>query len=97
MCWIYTGHLQTVGQISVGWLHPYLLLGCTVSFKVRVESDPQTTSVAVQCTDNAKGVDAQRERMVVAQCCRYKQSIQLMEYLQEFTLSFTSMQKNYYV
>ena len=81
MCWVYNRHLQTVGQISVGWLHPYFLKGCTVSFKVRVESDPQTTSVAVQCTDNAKGVDAQRERMVVAQCCRYKQSIQLMECL----------------
>ena len=27
---------------------------------------------AVQNTDNGTGVDAQRERMVVAQCCRYK-------------------------
>ena len=81
MCSIYTGHLQTVGQISVGWLHPYFLKGCTVSFKVRMESDPQTTCVAVKYTDNETGVDAQRERMVVAQCCRYKQSIQLMEYL----------------
>ena len=77
MCWVYTGHLPTVGQISVGWLHPYFVTGCTVSFKVRVESDPQTTCVAVQYT----GVDAQRERMVVAQCCRYKQSIQLVEYM----------------
>ena len=81
MCWIYTGHLQTVGQISVGWLHPYFLTGCTVSFIDRMGSDPQTKSAAVQYTDNKKGVDAQRERMVVAQCCRYKQSIQLMEYL----------------
>ena len=28
-----------------------------------------------------KGVVAQREQMVVAQCCRYKQSIQRFEYL----------------
>ena len=34
-----------------------------------------------QYTDNETGVDAQRQRMVVAQCCRYKQSIQLVEYL----------------
>ena len=80
MFWIYTGHLQIVGHISVGWLHTYFFKGCTVSFKVRMESDPQT-SVAVQYTDNETGVDAQRERMVVAQCCRYKQSIQLVEYL----------------
>ena len=41
MCWVYTGHLQTVGHISVG---SYFLKGCTVSFKVRMESNPQTTS-----------------------------------------------------
>jgi len=35
----------------------------------------------VQYTDNGTGVDAQRERMVVAQWCRYKHSIQLMEYM----------------
>ena len=38
MCWIYTGHLQTVGQISVGWLHPYFLKGCTVSFMFPLQS-----------------------------------------------------------
>ena len=81
MCCVYTGHLQYVGPISVGWLHPYFLNGCTVSFKVRMESDSQKISIAVKYADSEKGVDAQRERMVVAQCCRYKQSIQLMEYL----------------
>ena len=45
MCWVYNRHLQTVGQISVGWLHPYFLKWCTASFKSRMESDPQTTSV----------------------------------------------------
>ena len=34
-----------------------------------------------QYADNEKGVDAQRERMVVDQCCRHKQNIQRMEYL----------------
>jgi len=40
-----------------------------------MESDAQTTCVAVQYTDNEKGVDAQRERLVVTQRCRHKQSI----------------------
>jgi len=38
-------------------LHPYFLKGCTVCFKVRMESDPQTTCVAVQYTDNGTGVE----------------------------------------
>ena len=37
--------------------------------------------VTIVNPDNETGVDAQRERMVVAQCCRYKQSIQLVEHL----------------
>ena len=61
MYWIYTRHLQTVAQILVGWLHSYFLKGCTVSFKVRMESDAQTTCIAVQYTGNETGVDAQRE------------------------------------
>ena len=40
-----------------------------------MESDPQIASVAVQYTDNEKGVDAQREPLVVTQRCRHKQSI----------------------
>ena len=73
---------STNGWTNISWLlHPYFLKGCSVSFKVRMESDPQTTSDAVQYTDNETGVDAQRERMVVAQRCRYKQSIQRIEYL----------------
>jgi len=35
-------------------LHPYFLKGCTVSFKARMESDPQTARVAVKYTDNEK-------------------------------------------
>jgi len=75
MCCVYTGHLQTVGQISAGWLHLYFLKECTVSFKARIESDPQKTSAAVQYTDNETGVGAQRERMIVAQCCRHRVSV----------------------
>ena len=40
-----------------------------------MESDARTNSVAVQNTDNEKGVDAQWERLVVTQRCRHKQSI----------------------
>ena len=74
-------------------LHPYFLKGCTVSFKVLMESDPQTTCGAVQYTDNETGVDSQRERMVVAQCCRYKQRIQLVDYHP----LFHQYAENYYV
>ena len=46
-----------------------------------MESDLRQQVMESNTQTMEKGVDAQREQMVVAQCCRYKQSIQRIEYL----------------
>ena len=72
---------------SVGWLHPYFLKGCTVSFKVRMESDPQTTCVAVPIHRQElmhNGNEWLSPNVV---------GTNRVSNLWEFTLYFTSMQK----
>jgi len=65
-------------------LDKYQLVGYILTFlnDALFPSKPVWRAILRQhVTDNETGVDAQRERMVVTQCCRYKQSIQLVEYM----------------